>query len=181
MPELTYDILRSGRKTIAMQIKDGRLVVRAPYLAPAAVIARFVEDNRAWAEKALEKAQAARATEKMTDAELHALGERALAYIPKRVEYYAPKIGVTVSRITIRCQKTKWGSCTANGHLNFNCLLMLFPPEVIDSVVVHELCHRKHMNHSAAFYAEIDRVFPEYKKWNGYLKEHGAEIMAKVY
>ena len=80
------------------------------------------------------------------------LASKALDYIPGRVKYYADIIGVTYGKITIRNQKTRWGSCSSKGNLNFNCLLMLMPPEVIDYVVVHELCHRKQMNHSKAFW-----------------------------
>ena len=97
--------------------------------------------------------------------------------IPERVKYYAPQIGVRCGRITIRNQKTRWGSCSAKGNLNFNCLLMLTPPEVIDSVVVHELCHLKEMNHSKKFYDEILRVYPDYKKWDKWLKQNGSGIM----
>ena len=101
------------------------------------------------------------------------LAEKALRTIPERVAYYAPKIGVSYGRISIRAQKTKWGSCSAEGNLNFNYLLMLAPPEVLDSVVVHELCHRKEMNHSPRFYTEVLRVFPEYKKHCRWLKDNG--------
>ena len=180
MEKLKYKLIRSKRKTIGMEVKNGELIVRAPYLTPRFMIDRFVEENRAWAEKALRKAAAAQTADKLTDREIEALRKRAQAYIPERVSYYAPLVGVRVNRITIRCQKTKWGSCTSKGNLNFNCLLMLMPAEVIDSVVVHELCHRKHMDHSAAFYAEVNRVFPEYRKYNAYLKEHGAAVMARV-
>ncbi len=98
-----------------------------------------------------------------TEEEIYTLAQKALEYIPKRVEYYAKKIGVTYGRITIRNQKTRWGSCSSKGNLNFNCLLMLTPPETIDSVVVHELCHRKHMNHSPAFYKEVYKAYPDYE------------------
>ena len=77
-----------------------------------------------------------------------ALADQAVKTIPEKVRYYAPLVGVTYGRITIRNQRTRWGSCSSKGNLNFNCLLMLAPPEVLDSVVVHELCHRKEMNHS---------------------------------
>ena len=180
MEKLRYKLIRSSRRTIGMELKNGELIVRAPYFALRSAIDRFVEENRAWAENALQKAAQAQTAPKLTEAELKELRARAAEYIPGRVSYYALRIGVRVNRISIRCQKTKWGSCSSKGNLNFNCLLMLMPPEVIDSVVVHELCHRKHRDHSAAFYAEIDRVFPEYKKWHGYLKEHGAEIMARA-
>ncbi len=113
----------------------------------------------------------------LTDAERKELIIKAKAVIPQRVQYYAPIVGVDYGRITIRCQRTRWGSCSSKGNLNFNCLLMLMPEKVIDSVVVHELCHRKHMNHSAQFYAEVERVFPEYKKCRAWLKEHGGKII----
>ena len=108
------------------------------------------------------------------------LADKALIVIPERVKEYAPKVGVTYGRITIRNQRTRWGSCSSKGNLNFNCLLMLFPDEVIDYVVVHELCHRKHMNHSAAFYAEVARVFPEYRKYQKWLKENGGLYLARL-
>ncbi|HAG68814.1 MAG TPA: metal-dependent hydrolase, partial [Lachnospiraceae bacterium] len=65
------------------------------------------------------------------------------------------------------------------GNLNFNCLLMLTPQEVIDSVVVHELCHRKEMNHSARFYEEVLKVFPQYNVWDRWLKENGPGILLR--
>ena len=89
-------------------------------------------------------------------------------------------MGVTYNRITIRHQKTRWGSCSSQGNLNFNCLLMLTPPEVIDSVVVHELCHRKEMNHSDRFYAEVLRVFPNYPKCRKWLKDNGSLLMMRL-
>ena len=82
--------------------------------------------------------------------------------------------------MTIRNQKTRWGSCSSNGRLNFNCLLMLAPREVLDSVVVHELCHLKEMNHSDRFYAEVYRVFPEYDRCSRWLKTDGTVLLARM-
>lgn len=64
--------------------------------------------------------------------------------------------------------------------MNFNCLLMKTPPEVLDYVVVHELCHRKEMNHSPRFWAEVERVLPEYKKARKWLKENGGNIIGSM-
>lgn len=114
--------------------------------------------------------------QKITMEEIRILADKALEVIPKRVEYFAAKMGVTYGRITIRNQKTRWGSCSAKGNLNFNCLLMKTPPEVIDYVVVHELCHRKEMNHSLRFWAEVEKVLPNYKESKGWLKENGSMI-----
>ena len=108
------------------------------------------------------------------------LKKEAKLLIPERVRYYAAKLGITYGHVAIRAQRSRWGSCSSKGNLNFNCLLMLTPPEVIDSVVVHELCHRKEMNHSKQFYAEVLRVFPDYHKWDRWLKENGPAIMRRM-
>ena len=117
---------------------------------------------------------------KLTEAEIDELKARAAKVIPERVAYFAGIVGVSYGRITIRCQKTRWGSCSSKGNLNFNCLLMLAPPEVLDSVVVHELCHLKEMNHSKAFYDEVLRAYPNYREDHQWLKEHGSELMSRV-
>ena len=183
MKRMEYKVIRSDRKTLAIQITREGLVVRAPRRLSDSEIEKYVNAHRAWIEKHLGEAQRSRAegnAQRLTQEELEALAQKALAYIPGRVAYYAPKMGVTYGRITIRNQHTRWGSCSNKGNLNFNCLLMLAPPEVIDSVVVHELAHRKEMNHSARFYAEVKRVFPEYDRWHGWLKQNGAALLARL-
>ncbi len=176
-----YTVIRSSRRTLALQIKDGKIIVRAPYSVTNAQIAAFVYDKQDWIGKHLkiqkEKREAAARQRKLTTEELHALAGEARRVIPERVQFYAEKMGVTYGRITIRSQRTRWGSCSSKGNLNFNCLLMLMPPEVLDSVVVHELCHRKVMNHSSDFYNEVHKVYPEYDKWHKWLKENGDRYM----
>ena len=147
-------------------------------------IDRFLLQHKRWIETHLAKAQAQQAEkealQKLTPEEIKALANKAAKVIPQRVAYYAPLIGVTYGRITIRNQRSKWGSCSSKGNLNFNCLLMLAPPEVLDSIVVHELCHRKEMNHSDRFYAEVLRVFPDYWAQHKWLKENGELLMARM-
>ena len=87
---------------------------------------------------------------------------------------------MTWGRITIRCQKTRWGSCSAKGNLNFNCLLMLSPPQVQTYVVVHELAHRKHMDHSPAFWAEVETVLPDYRDSVRWLKTNGGKLLSRA-
>ena len=103
-----------------------------------------------------------------------------LGEFTERVNHFCKVMDVTVGRITIRNQKTRWGSCSSKGNLNFNCLLMLTPPEVIDYVVVHELCHRKEMNHSGAFWAEVEKVLSGYKEQVKWLKENGGQIIGRM-
>ena len=180
-----YELVRSNRKTIAVQVKkDGNVVVRAPRAMSKLEINYFLRMNRVWIDKhvheAKENFKAEEQIPKLTREELMKLALLAKEVIPGRVEYYAGLIGVTYGRITIRAQKTRWGSCSAKGNLNFNCLLMAAPPEVLDSVVVHELCHRKHMDHSKEFYEEIYKVYPDYKRYHKWLKENGAALMASL-
>lgn len=182
--ELQYRIIRSARRTAAIQIKNGEVIVRAPLAMTDTEIKRFVADHADWIMKHLalseERKAASPEIEPLTMEEIRALADKALKIIPERVRYYAPLVGVSYGHITIRNQRSRWGSCSSKGNLNFNCLLMLTLPEVIDSVVVHELCHRKEMNHSARFYAEVYRVFPEYDKWHVWLKEHGDALMRRM-
>ena len=170
---------------MAVEIKpDGRIIVRAPMRASQKRIESFLEDHKEWIIKHLIKMRDELTEEseadKLSVADIKKLANEAMKIIPKRVAYYAPLVGVNYGRITIRNQKTRWGSCSSKGNLNFNCLLMLTPPEVLDSVVVHELCHIKYMNHSKNFYDEVLRVFPEYKKWNKWLKDNGNKIMRRM-
>lgn len=103
--------------------------------------------------------------------------EAARSYIPKRVAYYHAMTGGTYNRITIRDQKTRWGSCSSKGTLSFNWRLMLAPPAILDYVVVHELCHLTHMNHSPMFWQAVESVCPDYKNARKWLKEHGNELV----
>lgn len=160
------------------------ITVRAPKGMPRYEIDAFVNKKKHWIEKHLAKMQerknALENLEPFTTDEIRNLADQALKVIPEKVKKYASLLGIDYGKITIRNQRTRWGSCSAKGNLNFNCLLMLFPEEVMDYVVVHELCHRIHMNHSAEFYAEVSRVFPEYRKCQKWLKENGGLYLSRL-
>ena len=178
------EVIRSRRKTLCVEIRNGQVIVRAPLRVSGAEISRFLEEKKPWIEKHLARAMAQKEAAKdlppLTEEDIRSLAEQAKALFPDRVAYFARLMGVTYGRITIRCQRTRWGSCSTRGNLNFNCLLMLAPRDVLDSVIVHELCHRKHMNHSAAFYQEVLRVLPDYKAQDKWLKSNGPLLMARL-
>ena len=177
---MPYQIIKSDRKTIAIQIKpDGQVVVRCPRRMRNEDARRFVESESEWIEKHLAKRHPQDAG-KYTPKEIEQLREQARKLVTDRVNHYAPIIGVAYNRITIRTQHTRWGSCSSKGNLNFNCLLALVPPEVLDYVVVHELCHRKELNHSARFWNEVERIIPDYKTRRKWLKDNGMKLINQI-
>lgn len=174
-----YRVIHSARRTIAIQISPaGEVVVRAPMGMSGVAVERFVRSKTAWIEK--HTVRQAPAELPFTDAEIRELARQAKASLPERAAYFAPLVGVTYGNITIRSQHTRWGSCSSKGNLNFNCLLMLAPEDVRDYVVVHELCHRKEMNHSPRFWAELARILPNYRQSQNWLKEHGRALIGRL-
>lgn len=182
------EVIRSKRKTLAIEIRpDMRVVVRAPEKIPQNEIMKFVEEKQNWIKKHLVqmyfKAEEIKKQKKepaFTNADIEKLCQKALSVIPDKVKYYAEIMGVTYGRITIRNQKTRWGSCSSKGNLNFNCLLMLMPDKVLDYVVVHELCHLKQMNHSKKFWMEVERYMPDYRNYRKWLNENGGALIERM-
>ena len=180
---MTYELIRSNRKTIAVQIeRDGRIIVRAPLRMPDRDIQSFLASKSAWIAKHLAAIQQRQqsADPAFAPEQLQQLADASKRDLPYRVARFAALIGVTYSRITIRAQKSRWGSCSAKGNLNFNCLLMLCPEDVRDYVVVHELCHRKELNHSPRFWAHVEAVLPGYKAQRKWLKENGVSLIRRL-
>lgn len=180
-------IIRSNRKSYSIQVNsDLSVTIRAPRRATDKEIGRILKEKQSWILKQERRIREQKnlyeelGMKPLTREEIEKLADQAVEYIPGRVEYFAKKEGISYGRITIRNQKTRWGSCSSRGNLNFNCLLMLAPPEVIDYVVVHELCHRRQMNHQKAFWDEVEKILPEYKKSQEWLKEEGSILMKRM-
>ena len=180
-------LIRSNRKTLSIQVNaDLSVTVRAPRRATQKEIERILKEKEGWILKHVEQMRKRNEVfevsqqDRLTNDEINELADSAKKYIPDRVQHFAELVGVDYGRITIRNQKTRWGSCSSKGNLNFNCLLMLTPPEIIDYVIVHELCHRKEMNHSKAFWAEVERILPDYKKLRKWLKNEGVLVMRRM-
>ncbi|MBR1669869.1 MAG: M48 family metallopeptidase [Butyrivibrio sp.] len=178
------ELIRSKRKSISIEItQDGRITVRAPLRVSVTEINRFIGEKADWIDKTLKKMEERRKKSEegnlreLSGQEIKLLVTRAKRIIPQKVRHYAEQMGLTYGRITIRMQKSRWGSCSSKGNLNFNCLLMRTPDEIIDYVVVHELCHLKEMNHSPRFWAEVEKVLPDYKDRRKWLRDHQSEIM----
>ncbi len=175
-----YTLIRSNRRSIAMSVKDGKLIVRAPLTASREEIENVLKHHERWIGKHLELQEKAMDIEPLTPEELRVLADRAVRELPELINRYAGLLHVTVNKITIRAQHSKWGSCTSAGNLSLNVLIMLMPPKVRDAVIVHELCHRKEMNHSERFYKLVYSVCPDYEESRKWLRENGTALMARL-
>lgn len=180
---LSVLLVRSSRKTLAVQIRaDGTVIARAPLRMPKDRILCFLSEKASWIRMQQGKMQERENMRQQARIHLDAaqekeLRERAKSVLAQRTAYFARQVGVTYGRITVRDQKTRWGSCSQTGNLNFNFRLILAPPEVLDYVVVHELCHRRQMNHSAQFWQEVAQVLPDYRERKAWLTENGWRLM----
>ena len=179
--KISYTLIKSNRKTIAIHITpSGEVEVRCPRRCSKREVDAFVLSKQDWIVKHLQAIAQRPELPRLSGEEVQTLSKQAAVILPERVKWFASRIGVSYGRITIRCQKTRWGSCSAQGNLNFNCLLMLMPQEIRDYVVIHELCHRKHLNHSPEFWAEVAQYCPDYREAKKWLKENGAALIARL-
>ena len=171
----TYELIRAKRRSMSVKVDlDGTITVRVPYQTPLQTADCFVEGHRDWIETRLRSGERILALcPSYTDGERMEGRKRAADVIKTRCRYFALIMGVSYGTITIREQKTRWGSCSTKGNLNFNWKLVLMPPELLDSVVVHELAHRIRMDHSAAFWAEVGKILPDYRERRQWLKVNG--------
>ena len=168
-----YKLIRSRRKSVSLQINDNcELVVRAPLKTPKKEIDGIVMRHEEWISKHMPDARRRMENARSITPELLAkLTERAIAEIPPRVEHYSKLMGVEPTGIKITSARKRFGSCSGRNSLCFSCLLMLYPKEAVDCVVVHELAHIRHHDHSAAFYAFIHEFMPDYRQRELLLKQ----------
>ena len=155
-------VLMKYAKKKSISFEEGKIVIQTPYyenlkidyeaLENIPIIEKLQKDLKKWYKK------------------------QAYDYVSKRVEYYQNIIGVTVKDVSIKSRKNQWGSCDSNGCLTFSWRLVMARPEAIDYVVVHELCHRKHMDHSPAFWSKVKKYMPDFKKQKQWLEENSVNL-----
>lgn len=166
-----YELIRSDRKTLGLQVKDGRVIVRAPRIVTLQQIERFVREHEDWIQNALSRQAAKQAAHpEPTAAERAELIRRAKEVLPQRTAYWSQRMGLYPTQIRITSAQRRFGSCSSEGHICYSWRLMQYPPEAIDYVVVHELAHLKHMNHSPAFHALVANYLPDHKARRALLK-----------
>ena len=161
---MEYTLIRTDRKTIAIYIRPGGLVeVRAPRRCSRREIDAFVAAKKAWIEEksALALARPKAGIDPGLEAQCRA---RAREILPGKTAYFAARMGVAPAKVNITGAKTRWGSCSGKGNLNFSWRLMLAGEDEIDYVVVHELAHLREMNHSPRFWAVVASILPDYRE-----------------
>ena len=176
--EIRISVIRSTRKSLGLEVRDANTVLaRIPTRVSDRELKAFVENHRSWILEKTEVMAEREEKRKSTPApppELLSKTDRMKIQlkIGKRVRHYCEAMGVTVGYVTVKNQKTRWGSCSAKGNVNFNYQLAFLPDELLDYVVIHELAHRRHMNHSRAFWAEVEKYCPDYLERREQLKEY---------
>lgn len=182
-------VIRSDRRSFAIEIgMDKKIKVRVPRRASKAQIEEMLKAKHDWILKTLDKIEQRNTAEAreyaeakpLSSEEIKKLKKEARNYLASLTEYWAEKIGVSYGRISIRGQKTRWGSCSSKGNLNYNYLLMLCPDEVAEYVVIHELCHRIHMNHSKRFWEKIEEFCPNHRQARKWLKQNGNSLIVRL-
>lgn len=170
---MEYTVIRSKRKTVALQINsDGELIVRAPMRFPERKIKKLIEEHRSWIDKKMNESLERRANHpSLTDKEIIELKKQARELLPKLTGEYAEKMGVEYGSVKITSAQKRFGSCSGKDNICYSYILMQYPIEAIEYVVVHELAHTVHHDHSRDFYNLIAEYMPDYKQREKLLKK----------
>ena len=160
-----YEILRSNRRTISLEVRpDGRVLIRAPRAMPKKEIDAFAAKHADWLERAKKRVEERSAFHDMTDRRKNELTAAARDYLPKRTAHWAEIMGVSPAGVRITDAKTRFGSCSPKNRICYSFRLMAYPPEAVDYVIVHELAHILQKNHSPRFYAEVQKILPDWRE-----------------
>ena len=164
--KMEIEIKYSKRRTLSLEIRnDLTVLVRAPLKTDVKTVEKFIKSHETWLISHLERKKASLLIHPEPNAdELMELKRAAKEYIPKRVEYFSSIMGIIPSRVSVNSAKTRFGSCSAKNSLNFSCRLMQYGEKAIDYVVVHELAHIIHHDHSKKFWALVEKYMPDYRE-----------------
>ncbi|MBX7149054.1 M48 family metallopeptidase [bacterium] len=173
---MNYELVRCKRRTVGLHItQEAKLVVRVPLRAPLSFVEQVIAEKTPWINRTISRikkrpAPYLRFHPQARTSLIKAYKKQAKLLFKERVELYAQAHHLTYSTIKINSAKRRWGSCSIKGNLNFTWRLVLAPLWVLDYVVVHELAHLKHHNHSHRFWEQVAMMYPNYKEASLWLK-----------
>ncbi len=162
---MEYRVVYSNRKTLGLSVKSREvIIVRAPYKTSKKRIEKLIFDNRDWIARAVQRvAERDEKYQALDDDKIAELKKAAKEYFNDKIKIFADIMGLKYGRISITSAKVRFGSCNSLGNICFSYRLMLYPCEAREYVIVHELAHLVHMNHSRDFYALVEKYMPDYK------------------
>ena len=175
--EFEYQVIRSARKTMTLEVRrDGNVIVRAPLRTGLPRIKRFVNQKQEWVLGCLERTKEYREEKPLSadlsEAKRNVYIRKAKETITKRVSYFARLMGVSYRNITIREQKTRWGSCSIHSKkIRMNLQLAVKSEECVEYVLVHELCHLLEPSHNQRFYDLMSHFLPDWRERKQKLNE----------
>lgn len=169
---MEYKVIRSKRKTVALQVNsDGEVIVRIPNRFPEEKLKKLVAEHSEWIKKkTAEAVQRKRSKPVLTENDIARLKKEAEKMLPDLTRRYAEYMGVKYGSVRITSAQKRFGSCSGKNNICYSYILMQYPIEAIEYVVVHELAHTVHHDHSKAFYSLIEKYLPDYKKREKLLK-----------
>ncbi len=166
--------LNKRARSIRITVRnDGTVLISAPRYAGLRRIEQFVMEKQEWILEKQKHFASMPQQPKLNPMEVKRLKKEALLLVEDRLKYYSSVYGIKYGRISIRGQKTRWGSCSRAGNLNFNYRIATLSRELADYIVVHELCHIKEFNHSKNFWALVEQTIPEYRTYKAQLRKSG--------
>ena len=168
---MEFELITSKRRTVSIILKNGKIIVRAPLGTTREGALKFIEKHAEWIEKNIPRSiKRENQDNSLSDEQIKSLKRSAMVYLAERTAYYAKIMGLEYGRVRITSAKKRFGSCTSERNISYSYRLMLYPPDAIDYVVVHELAHLVYLDHSKEFYSVIERILPDYKKRRQMLK-----------
>lgn len=181
-------VIKTDRNSVSVSItKDLKIILHVPKGWSKAYIEAFIRTNMKNFDDNIEIIKKQRAemaqnedTRPFTYDEIKDMAMKAINLISPKVDHYMIQLGVFPSGVKIKTMRSRWGSCSSNGNISFNCLLALCPDDVIEYVVIHELCHMKHMNHSKEFWALVEKYCPQYKEKKAWLDKEGSILIKRL-
>jgi predicted metal-dependent hydrolase len=168
-----------GAKHLRLKIRnDGQLIATKPWYASDKAVINFMQNKSAWIIEKLNYLKELSQNQPLRNDEADYLLYKKPAHnlILKKIDYFNQAYQFKVGKISVRKQKTRWGSCSAQGNLNFNYKILLLPAEMADYIIVHELCHLQELNHSPRFWQLVAQEIPNYKQIKKDLQKKGIEL-----